>query len=324
MRVTDRMMSTKYLTNLNKTYTRMNDLNEKVVSGRKYLTGSEDPASALKAYQVRENLSKIELYKNNVSEVDGLFTDVEAAVSSINTILSDVKEQLVSAKSGSKNTEDFDVVAEVLRNYQSELLNIANSNYGGDYIFGGGRMNEMPFSLVGGVLHYHGIDVNSNNAADFPAEDMFYDIGLGLKTDASGNVLPGTALNISNPGSKIFGTGTDADGISNNLYNLLGQIADIFESGDISTISPYIEKLETRTSENLVNYANIGQKTNFIDFLSNRYGTDEINGLKKQQNLEGIDSAKGILEFNMANTAYQAALQMGTKLLQKSLLDYIS
>ncbi len=323
MRVTDKMITNTYLTNLNKSYLQMNDLNEKVTSGRKYLKASEDPATALKAYQVRENLSRISLYKNNVSEVDGLFTDVESGISSINTILADVSEQLVQGRNGTNSSEDLQVIAEVVRNYQSEILSIANSNYGGDYIFGGNKMNEMPFTLEeDGTLLYQGVDVDSND--EFPSEELYYDIGLGLKTDASGNVLSGTALDISNPGSEVFGTGVDENGVSNNLYNLLGQIADLFESGDISSIDPYMTKLEERTSDNLIAYANIGQKTNFIDFLADRFATDETNALEKQQNLEGIDSAQGILEFNNAELAYQAALQMGTKIIQTSLLDYIS
>ncbi len=323
MRVTDKMITNTYLTNLNKSYLQMNDLNEKVTSGRKYLKASEDPATALKAYQVRENLSRISLYKDNVSEVDGLFTDVESGISSINTILADVSEQLVQGRNGTNNSEDLQVIAEVVRNYQSEILSIANSNYGGDYIFGGNKMNEMPFTLEeDGTLLYQGVDVDSND--EFPSEELYYDIGLGLKTDASGNVLAGTALDISNPGSEVFGTGVDENGVSNNLYNLLGQIADLFESGDISSIDPYMTKLEERTSDNLIAYANIGQKTNFIDFLADRFATDETNALEKQQNLEGVDSAQGILEFNNAELAYQAALQMGTKIIQTSLLDYIS
>ena len=60
-----------------------------------------------------------------------------------------------------------------------------------------------------------------------------------------------------------------------------------------------------------------------MNFLSDRFAVDETNALEKQQRLEGIDTAQGIIEFNMQELAYKAALQMGSKIVQQSLLDYI-
>lgn len=322
MRITDRMINNNYMSNLNESLRSVNDCNEKVTSGRNYLKGSEDPSTALKALKVRQNLSRISLYKNNVEEASDTLADLETAVSEINSVVTGAIENITQTRSDSYSDTDRDITAELLRSYQAEILDIANSRSSDKYIFGGSDMKTMPFSLDDGVLSYHGTDVNSNTG--FDEESVYYDIGLGLQTDASGNVLAGTALDISNPGSEIFGTGTDDDGIPNNIYNLLGDIADMFDNNDLSNLDGYMDKLESYSDDIIVEYADVGQKSNYMEFLSDRFDSYELNSQTKQKSLEVLDSAQGIIDYNTQENAYEAALAMGSKLIQNSLLDYMS
>ncbi len=322
MRITNRMIGNNYMANLNSSLEDLTKLNEKVSSGRSYLKASEDPATALKAFQVRQNLSRISMYQDNISEAGDILTDVESAYSELNSILTDVSEQIIQGESDTSSEEDRSIIAQVLRNYQDEVFDIANAKSSDKYIFGGSEMNEAPFTLESDILYYHGTDVDSNTGIE-EDDGVYYDIGMGLKTDGAGKVLESTALNISNPGSEVFGTGTDADGITNNIYNLLGEIAQQFEDNDLTNLDKYVSKLETISDDVLINYANVGQKTNFVEFLSNRLTTNEYNAETKQSSLEGIDEAEGIVDYNTQEAAYQAALAMGSKILQSSLLDYM-
>lgn len=316
-------MANNYMVNLNSSLDALTKLNEKVTTGRKYVKSSEAPATALKAYQVRQNLSRLALYQNNISEVQGILSEVETSVSAINSILTDVMEQVLVAKTGTSNADDRKNIAQVIRNYQEQVYNVANTKFGGKYVFGGTDMNKMPFALTGNDLLYHGKNVLDDDFA-VTEEKVFYDIGLGFKTDASGVVIPKTTIDIAYPGSEMFGTGKDSDGLPNNIYHLLGNIAQILESNDLTEIGIYTSKLEKRIEDNMLAYVNVGQKTNFTEFLKSRYETDEFNALSRQRELEGIDEAKAILDFSIQEMAYKAALQMGGKILQSSLLDYMS
>jgi flagellar hook-associated protein 3 FlgL len=158
----------------------------------------------------------------------------------------------------------------------------------------------------------------------FGDEEYYYDIGLGIKTDGSGNVIVGTGLDMASPGSELFGLGEDTNGIPNNIYNLFSEIKDKLMSGDISDMEKFSVKLEAMADRNMMKLVDVGEKNNFIDFLADRYETSEFNATKKQKSLEGIDSARAILEFNTQETAYNAALSMGSKILQYTLLDYLN
>lgn len=316
------MITSNYLANLNNSLEDLTKINEKVSQGRSYLKASEDPAAALKAFQVRQNLTRISLYQDNVSQAGDILTDVESAISELNSVLTSVSEQVIKGKSDTCSTEDRLIIAEVLRNYQAEVLDVANYKSANKYIFGGSDMTEAPFTVTGGTLNYHGIDVNTNGV--FGEEKVFFDIGLGLATDASGNVVEGSAFNVANPGSGVFGTGIDANGIPNNIYNLLGEISDQFESNDLTNMDSYMEKLESVRDGVIIQYVNVGQKTNFLGFLSERLESNDFNAQTKQSNIENIDAAAGILDYNTQKVAYEAALAMGGKIIQYSLLDYMS
>ena len=321
MRITNRMVTGTYLTNLNKSMSSLADISNKVTCGRSYLKASENPSTAIKALQVRQNLSRISLYQNNVSEASDMLTDAETAVSEISSILTSALESITQGTSDSYSADDRDAIAVVLRNYQSEIFDISNTKVSDKYIFGGTDRSSMPFQIVGDTLEFQGVDVDSN--ASFPEETLYYDIGLGLKTDASGQVEEGTAMNVALSGSEIFGTGVDDNGVSENLYNLLGQIAQMFEDDNVADLGNCVEKLESRHEDVILQYVNIGQKQSFTEFLTERYTTYETNALEKQTKLEGIDEAEGAMNYQNQKYAYQAALSMGSEILQMSLLDYL-
>jgi len=310
------------MANLNKSLGELNSLNERVTTGRRYQKASEEPAAALKAYKVRGEISRLSRYQNNLKEAAGELAERESALSEINSILTDINDQLLQTASDTNNESGRETVASMLRGYQEQLLNIGNTKFGSKYIFGGEDMQNMPFGLdSSGKLLYHGLD--TNNASLFEDEHYFYDIGLGIKTDALGNVVPGTGLDMASPGSELFGVGTDANGLSDNLYNLLGQIADKLSANDLSGIEDMSAKLEAFSDKNMIKLVDVGERNNFIDFLTDRYTTSEYNAMEKQKTLEGVDNAKAILDYKMQETAYNAALAMGSKILQYTLLDYL-
>ena len=210
---------------------------------------------------------------------------------------------------------------------QQQILEISNSKFSGKFIFGGPNVKQPPFTLVtdptdidGSKLLYNGVDVDTGI---FTNEPIYVDIGLGLSTDTAGNIIPQSAFNKSHPGSELLGTGVDADGISNNLYNVVGEIAKMFQTNDLTNIDKYINKFSKNVEEVMVQYANVGEKSKSLEYLSNRLDTDENNALHKQNDLETVDLAKSILDFKNQEMSYNAALQMGAKILQLSLVDYL-
>ncbi len=321
MRLTNAMMANNYLRNLNRNTKELNDLNTKVSAQRKFLKMSEDPASALSAFSVRKHLSRMEMYTRTLNESQGLLDEAEISLSTINETATTALAQVLQGVTGTSDENARQVIAQSLRGYQKMILGAANAKFSGKYVFGGEGFEEMPFTLDGsGNLRYHGVNVDSGT---FGPEYRYVDIGLGLDISGGGVVSPQSAMNTAYSGAVLLGAGVDGNGLSNNLYQLLGSIAGKLESGDLTDMDMYIQKLEARSDDIRMQYVGIGERANYISFFADRLDRDKIAAASKQNQLESLSLEEGILQFSQQELVYNACLQMGTKILQPSLLDYL-
>jgi flagellar hook-associated protein 3 FlgL len=164
---------------------------------------------------------------------------------------------------------------------------------------------------------------------------MYVDIGLGASIipdplDATKTIVdPSTVFRYSIPGINVVGSGkvTLENGmeVSGNLYDLLGKIADSLEAGySYEEIGYLSDKLDDASMEIIYNLTEVGSRTSYLDFMTNRYDTRTLDLEEQQVNVEGADPAKTIIKFKTQEVAYNAALQMGTKIIQPSIFDFMS
>ncbi len=321
MRLTNAMISGNYLKNLNRNTKELTELNTKVTAQRKFLKMSDDPAAALSAFGVRKHLSRISLYTNTLGESRGLLDEAEISLSSINDTVSEAMSQVMQGITGTSDETAKKTIAAALRSHQEMIMGAANAKFSDKYIFGGEGFENMPFTLDGsGNLLYRGQNVDTGS---FGPERRYVDVGLGLSI-SGGTVASQSALDTAYSGAELLGTGVDADGLPNNLYQLLGDIADKLESGDMTNIDLYVQKLEAKSDDIRMQYVGIGEKANYISFFTDRLDREKISASTKQNELEVLSLEEGIMQFSQQELIYNACLQMGTKILQPSLLDYLS
>ncbi len=321
MRLTNAMMANNYLRNLNRNTKELNDLNTKVSAQRKFLKMSENPARALAAFGVRKHLSRIDMYDRTLKDAQGLLDEAEISLSSINETATNALAQVMQGVTGTSDENARKVIAQALRGYQETILGAANAKFSDKYIFGGEGFEDMPFTLSGGGdLLYQGQNVDSTS---FGAQHRYVDIGLGLSI-GGGGVSPQSAMDTAYSGATLLGSGLDGNGISNNLYQLLGDIADKLDSGDLTDMDLYIDKLEARSDDVRMQYVGIGERANYVSFFADRLNREKIAAATKQNDLESLSLEEGVLQFSEQELVYNACLQMGTKILQPSLLDYLS
>lgn len=339
MRITYKMMTSKYSTNLNSLSKELDKLNTQVASGRKFSKTSEDTSSAVRAYQLRKNMSKVDGYQSNIGHAQDFLTNSETTIGQIEDSLAEATDKILQGMNGTQSPEEQKIIAKELRTIQDQLLQTLNTTTADAYLFGGSNTGEKPFSTdASGKLLYNNIDVDTMDETQYKklSEDKLYvDIGLGLSVDkTTGVVDPSTVFNYSIPGINFVGHGTaTVEGIpgpvSNNIYNLLGNIADKFEMGVRSSdTSDALESLygqfKTVSQQSYQTTTEIGSKTNYLDFMTDRYETQDFNMEARQTEVEGVDAAYTYIAFQTQKVAYQAALQMGSNIVQQSVFDYMA
>ena len=333
MRITTSMMSNKYINNLNKSFYEMNKLSEKVETGRKFVKGSEDPVSAIKAYKLRREYRTTEIYDTNIKDVESFLTAAETNLTEISNNLELVYTSYLKGINGTMNAEDREIIAKQLENLQSSILTSLNASFEDRYVFGGTSKEEIPFTLdSSGNLLFKGLDVNDPDNKDaldnLVNETINIDLGLGMTFDDDGVLNTDTVFNMSMSGIKFMGHGTSDEsstGIPNNLYTLIGKIKDQLKSPDFSieNITPYIDEFEKQKAQVLVHITDIGAKTNYLDFLKIRNEDNQFNLNKKILGVEFEDPAEAIVNFKMQEYSYNAALSMGNRILQNSFIDFM-
>lgn len=153
-------------------------------------------------------------------------------------------------------------------------------------------------------------------------EDVYMDIGLGFKMKAS-EVQDTTAFKISYSGLDFLGFGTDEDGTSNNVYNIIHDIMTNIETYSQEELEEVDDRLTALSDKFRANLTDIGSKTNYLDTMQTRLQQTEDNQKIRIQNLMGIDDAEEATNQSMNDYVLKAVLQMGSRILPVSLMDYL-
>ncbi len=332
MRITNRMITTKYIRSLNTLSSDLDKLNTQIASGRAFSKSSENTSAAIKAYQIRRDMSKTEGYQANIAHAQSSLTNSESALNHIQELVQTAKDKILVANTGTASADERKIVAAELRTIQDSLLQSLNSNASDVYYFGGTNTDTPPFTLdANGKLAYNGVTLETILPVDearLSKDSMYVDIGMGLRMNGM-DVDPSSVFQYSIPGINIVGSGTTSAGgmaVSNNLYDLLGAIVGQLDNPLYSyeNIDALYGKLSAASTEIIYNLTEVGSKTSYLDFMTDRYETQTLDLQERQVDVEGADAASTIIKFKTQEVAYSAALQMGTKIIQPSIFDFMS
>lgn len=301
MRVTQSMLSNNMLRNLNSSYSKMGKLQEQITSGSKINRPSDDPVVAVKGMGYRTDLNKVEQFKRNMNEVNSWLDTTDESLSQVGEALNRVKELVVQAANDTNTEEDRGKIRAEIEQIKAQLQDVANTKVADKFIFSGTKTHSPLFenNSINSVSTnqntvnievFDGIQLEVNT----PGLDMFSKIDT-LMNDISTALSPGHTTN----------NGTD-------IGNFLGGIAN----GTDDTLSELQNLvLEAR--------ADVGARQNRAEMMENRLSIQEINVTKQMSNNEDVDYSEAITKMVTQESIHQAALSVGAKIIQQTLVDFI-
>ncbi len=327
MRVTNSMVNRNYLTGLQRNYNQLNKYSEQVYTGRKYSRMSEDTSSAVRAMQVRRKMAQIPGYIDNANSTNSKFAAAEKTLLQVSDLNKSVSDLFVQGMSDNNGQDERNVMAQQIEKLQEELLTLANGEFAGQRLFGGTNTVSAPFTLEGTPkeLYYNGKAVSQITNPNDPllTDKAFVDLGLGLEKDinsSTGDIKENTLFKNTIVGLEFMGTGDD------NLYNLMGEMAQMLRDGvpDKEAAGALLDKFRDATNKSNLVVTSLGADTQYLEFTVDRLETEELNLIERQQNLELVSPDEAIINFKMQEFVYNAALQMGQRLLQPTLFSFIN
>lgn len=340
MRVTDRTVGRNYLKHLHGARGDYQQTLDRISTGKRFTKMSDDVSSGSRVLRTRTDMYKAEKQLNNIKSIREELDSAENNMTYINDILTKVTgEILPKALNGTNDQKIRDVYANEIANLRKELLQFANAKYGKKFLFAGTNAASAPFSVdeASGRLKYNGVFVDQiqkdqdgyfytneqGERQDIPMDDDVYlDIGLGIKM-AGTNIDPNTGFKISYSGLDIIGFGTDENGNSNNLYNALLDIENALREGNMDRVGALNNKLQSLRDDFGKNLTDMGSKTQYLETMEKRL-TNTVDGYTNRiQNLMGVEPGEEETNLMMNDYTLKAVLQLGSRILPISLMDYL-
>ncbi len=133
-------------------------------------------------------------------------------------------------------------------------------------------------------------------------------------------------LDINVRGDQVFGAvlDTDDDGISDKtLMDTMNDFINQLEKGDTDKISGILDEIDGHRENVSRLKSEIGARTNTAETIKNRIEQTEINFTKLLSETEDTDMAEVSMQFMAMQSIYQASLNVGAKIIQPTLVDFV-
>lgn len=293
MRITNKSMMTNYLSNLNKSLKRMSDSQNQLASGKNIQRPSDDPFGTIKAMNLDTSLKQNEQYKKNIEDSLDFLNVTDASLGTMTDALQRIRELTVYGINGTMSNNDMQNVAKEIDQNISQLVEAGNTFFAGKYIFSGQNTDQIPFELSGSKI------MNLSNDDGKLSREISKSVTVDINT---------TGNDIMNGG----GLSTTLDDLSNAM-----------SSGDKTALKDMLLKIDVEIDNMLSQRAMAGAKYNRLDAAKQKNETETVNLTEIFSRTVDVDFAQKLMDYSMMNSAYQASLQTGAKILQPSLLNYL-
>lgn len=291
-RVTERSISTSVVSSLQHNLNRLGDLQERVSNGKAISKPSDSPTGTAAAMQYRSDLAKTNQYVRNADDGLSWLGTADTALSSVNTQVQRVRELVLQGmSSGTSATPDArESLATEVDQIHEATIGTANTNYLGRPIFGGTTPGASAYDSSGNYVGDQGTVTRT--------------VGEGTKVD------------VALTGDAVFGTG------SGQLFTVMSTIASDLRNNP-AALSGDLDALDAATATVKTAQATIGGRYNQVTAMQTA-ANDKLDTLTGQlSEVEDIDLPKALTDLSLQQTAYQAALQVGAKVVQQSLIDFL-
>ncbi|MGG1552426.1 flagellar hook-associated protein FlgL [Paenibacillus ferrarius] len=296
LRVTQGMLNTQLLRNLNGNMTRMEGLQDQLSTGRRINKPSDDPVGISFSMRYRSELDTNDQYKRNVDATVSFLDYTDTMLDQTGSVMQRARELAVAAANGTNSEDSLNAMKTEIDQLYGQMVNIGNSQFNGKYVFNGQITDKAPFP-------------DADNAANAVTDngEIKFEIGAGVQ------------IAMNKTAEQIFGT----SGTTNNVFQILKDLSAALGSGDSAGIQKSIGLMDERMSVVLGARSDVGAKTNRVQLAEDRLSDIGINLQSLQSKTEDADMSLVITNLKMEENVYQASLSAGSKVIVPTLVDFL-
>ena len=300
LRVTQRTISATMMDGLQANLGKLQRIQGQLSSGKQISRPSDSPVQTVEAMQHRAGLRTTEQHVRNAEDGQALLETADGALSSALELTRRAHDLVLTARNASTNPVDREAIATELDQLRDGLLGLANTRYLDRPVFGGNVRGTTAFAADGSYVGDEGTVVRS--------------------------VAPDTRVEVAVTGTSAFGT-SGAAGDGTQLFDVLGGISAALrgqpQAGGVADLGDGLTKLSTAHERIITTLGEVGARSNRMETVIAR-AQDQLLALTTSlSEVEDIDLPRTIVDLQMQEVAYKAALGATARVVQPSLLDFL-
>jgi len=290
------MMVRGFLKNLSQNLSTIDKYNTQLGTGKKVSRPSDDPSTTSLQMRLHSEMRRIEQHLENVDAGITWLENTDAALEEAGAVLHRLQDLAVQGASGTLVQDSLDALADEVDGLVNHLVDVGNTNVGGKYIFAGTRNLVAPLEAV------------------YDADGKV--IGVVYKGDSGSiefEVSSGTSVKVNTPASEVFFDVIDA----------AIRLRDRLLAGDHAAVGGSITELDAANDLVLRQRSIVGAKVNRFELTQSRLGETALNAERLLSNVESVDVAEVVMKLSLQQTVYEALLNVGSRVIQPTLLDFM-
>jgi flagellar hook-associated protein 3 FlgL len=300
VRVTQSMLANNMLKHLSTSFANLEKYQEQLSTGKKINRPSDDPVVAMKGMAYRTNLTEVEQLKRNFSEAYNWIENSDAALDKATQALQRIRELVVQASNDTYEETQRQAISQEIKQLTEHLVTIANTKVGDKYIFNGTNTLQPPVQMVNGSI------TTSSNAEEVKIE-LAKGIYIGVNVDPT----------------KVFhyDASQKGKGLFSDLQSLANDLDDPAKTG--KDINEYLGYIDQHITNLLGVRAELGARMNRIELMEDRIDSQKVIAEKMLSDNEDVDMEKVITDLKTQESVHRAALAVGARIIQPTLVDFL-
>lgn len=304
VRTTQRLLVDRVLSNLSIQQRRILALQEQLSTGQKVNRPSDNSLATRRAVDARTEIAKNDQYLTNISNLGPGLRTTETSLTTTIDVIQRVRELTLQGASGTNAQLQRDQIAIEINQLLEGLLVEGNHISNGRYIFGGTVSQSEPFTPTR--------DANGEiTSVAFTGNDVV----------VQQEIQQGILVAANEPGSRVF---TPAGAAGADIFQTIVDIRDNLRAGNVGALDTRLSELVSAQDQVLISVARVGANQNRLERVDSNLRDINLQLLDVISDNIDADFAETIVELNAQTNALQASLDAGARVIQPSLLNFLS
>ena len=268
---------------------RLLTLQQQGASGKKIQSIEEDPSAAARIRILQEAQQATLHYEDNITRSKTQLSAADSALDEVSTAVIRAKELALAASSETVSAEQRTIMAQEVQSLFETIVNAANTQAAGEYIFGGFLTDQRPFLDDG----------------TFIGNDGSKEVDVG----------PNSRIEVNVSGADAF---TIAGGM--DIFVALDDLKTALEINDLTGIQTGLDNMDQALTQISSARTDVGLKLNRLEVAGSVRDRLEDSITEEMSMYMDIDSVEVYLDISATTTALQSAIEVSQIMTNTSIL----